>query len=92
MLASSPPLTLSDFLALPYIEDSPAWEYVNGTVTQKPMPKTFHSRLQVKLASIIDLAGETNKSVLAFTELRCTLTDRSIVPDIVVLGWDRLPD
>ncbi len=91
MLASSPSLTLSDFLALSYIEDSPAWEYVNGSITQKPMPKTFHSRLQLKLASMIDVAGETNKSVLAFTELRCTLPDRSIVPDIVVVGWDRLP-
>lgn len=88
---ASPSLTLSDFLTLPYIEDSPAWEYVNGTLTQKPMPKTFHSRLQLKLASAIDLAGEANQSALAFTELRCTFPDRSIVPDIVVLGWNRWP-
>lgn len=91
MLAASPRLTLSDFLALPYIEDSPAWEYVNGTITQKPMPKTFHSRLQLKLAGAIDLAGDVNQRALAFTELRCSLPDRSIVPDIVVLAWDRLP-
>ncbi|QUS60651.1 Uma2 family endonuclease [Synechocystis sp. PCC 7338] len=93
MLASSPnpTLTLADFLALPHIDDSPAWEYVNGTIAQKPMPKTFHSRLQLKLASMIDLAGESNKNVLAFTQLRCNLTERSIVPDIVVLGWEHLP-
>ena len=91
MVATGPSLTLSDFLALPYIEDSPAWEYVNGTISQKPMPKTFHSRLQLKLASAIDLAGDTNQCALAFTELRCTFPDRSIVPDIVVLAWDRLP-
>ncbi|AIE75795.1 MULTISPECIES: Uma2 family endonuclease [unclassified Synechocystis] len=93
MLASSPnpTLTLVDFLALPHIDDSPAWEYAHGTITQKPMPKTFHSRLQLKLASMIDLAGERNKTVLAFTELRCNLSERSIVPDIVVLDWERLP-
>jgi Uma2 family endonuclease len=87
----NPTLSLSDFLALAYIDESPAWEYVNGTITQKPMPKTFHSRLQLKLASLIDLAGENNQSFLAFTELRCSLADRSIVPDIVVVNWERLP-
>ncbi|WP_442938100.1 hypothetical protein [Nostoc sp.] len=29
--------TLEEFLKLPYIEESPAWEYINGEVIQKPM-------------------------------------------------------
>lgn len=91
MLAPPPHLTLSNFLALPHIEDSPAWEYVNGTISQKPMPKTFHSRLQLKLASRIDQVGETTQTALAFTELRCNLTNRSTVPDIVVLRWEQIP-
>ncbi|MFM6629090.1 MAG: Uma2 family endonuclease, partial [Microcystis panniformis] len=31
-------LTLEDFLKLPYLEDSPAWEYLHGVAIQKPMP------------------------------------------------------
>jgi Uma2 family endonuclease len=33
-------LTLEQFLTLPYIEESPAWEFVQGEVTQKPMRST----------------------------------------------------
>jgi Uma2 family endonuclease len=39
-------LTLEEFLKSPYIEESPAWEYVDGVAMQKPMPKTRHSILQ----------------------------------------------
>jgi Uma2 family endonuclease len=67
MLAPPPHLTLSNFLALPHIDDSPAWEYVNGTISQKPLPKTFHSRLQLKLASRIDQAGDLNSLLELFS-------------------------
>jgi hypothetical protein len=29
-------LFLEDFLKLPYLEDSPAWEYLDGVAVQKP--------------------------------------------------------
>jgi Uma2 family endonuclease len=91
MLAASPSLTLSDFLALPYIEDSPAWEYVNGTITQKPMPQGQHSQLQYRLCQAINQVGEPSRFAYALPELRCTFPDRSLVPDIAVFRWQRIP-
>ena len=85
------PLTLEEFLKKPNIDESPAWEYINGEVRQKPMPQTHHSRLQLKLASAIDLIAEANQVALAFPELRCTFGTRSVVPDIAVVYWDKIP-
>ena len=85
------PLTLEDFLKNPNIDESPAWEYINGEVIQKPMPKTHHSRLQLKLASAIELVAEASQVALAFPELRCTFGGRSVVPDIAVVYWDKIP-
>ena len=42
-------LTLEDFLKLPYLEDSPAWEYLHGVAIQKPRTKTRHSIRQKRL-------------------------------------------
>ncbi|MFS8779213.1 Uma2 family endonuclease [Synechococcus sp. W55.1] len=83
----APPLTLEDFLKLPYIEDSPAWEYVDGVAIQKPIPKARHSILQKHLVAEVD--GSTT-GYTALPELRCTFADRSIVPDIAVIAWDRV--
>ncbi|MDJ0597556.1 MAG: Uma2 family endonuclease [Crocosphaera sp.] len=85
------PLTLKEFLEKPNIDESPAWEYINGEVIQKPMPQTHHSRLQLKLASAIELVAEENQIVLAFPELRCTFGVRSVVPDIAVVYWEKIP-
>ena len=85
------PLSLDDFLRKPNIDESPAWEYINGEVIQKPMPKTHHSRLQLKLASAIELVAEASQVALAFPELRCTFGGRSVVPDIAVVYWDKIP-
>ena len=85
------PLTLEDFLKNPNIDESPAWGYINGKVLQKPMPKTHHSRLQLKLASAIELVAEASQVALAFPELRCTFGGRSVVPDIAVVYWDKIP-
>lgn len=82
-------LTLEDFLAHP--ETKPASEYHRGTITQKPMPKGKHSRIQSRLARTIDQVTEEPKIALALTELRCTFGERSLVPDIAVLRWDNLP-
>lgn len=39
-------VTSEQFLQPPYIEDSPAWEFIQGEAIQKPMPGGKHSRLQ----------------------------------------------
>ena len=82
-------LTLQTFLELP--ETKPANEYINGQIIQKPMPKGRHSRLQSKLCTTINQVAEAAKSAYAFPELRCTFGGRSIVPDVAVFQWERIP-
>ncbi|MBR8828333.1 MAG: Uma2 family endonuclease [Gomphosphaeria aponina SAG 52.96 = DSM 107014] len=82
-------LSLEEFLKLP--ETKPASEYINGEIIQKPMPQGKHSRLQSKLVTNINQVIETNKTGLAFPELRCTFGGRSIVPDVTVFSWERIP-
>jgi Uma2 family endonuclease len=81
--------TLQDFLQLS--ETKPASEYINGEIIQKPMPKGRHSRLQGKLCGTINQVAEDAKQAYAFPELRCTFGGRSIVPDIAVFQWSRIP-
>ncbi|BBD61190.1 hypothetical protein NIES2109_40170 [Nostoc sp. HK-01] len=80
--------TLEEFLKLPYIEESPAWEYINAEAIQKPMGGGKHSLLQKRLVAVID-GLESNYE--AFPELRCTFGNRSVVPDVVVLSKNQLP-
>jgi Uma2 family endonuclease len=80
-------LTLEDFLKLPYLEDSPAWEYLDGVAIQKPMPKTRHSILQKRLLAEVD---SHTADYTALPELRCTFGGRSIVPDVAVIAWNRI--
>ncbi|MCA2686637.1 MAG: Uma2 family endonuclease [Microcystis sp. M038S2] len=80
-------LTLEDFLKLPYLEDSPAWEYLDGVAIQKPMPKTRHSILQKRLLAEVD---SHTVDYTALPELRCTFGGRSIVPDVAVIAWNRI--
>lgn len=87
--ALSKPLTLSEFLQLP--ETKPASEYVNGEISQKPMPKGRHSRLQGKFCAVINQITEDPKIAYAFPELRCSFGGRSIVPDVAVFRWNRIP-
>jgi Uma2 family endonuclease len=88
MTTFSPILTLQDFLQRPNIEASPAWELIQGEAIQKNMPTIDHSILQKRLIKAIDAV---NSSYEAFPELRCVLENNSVVPDIVVIGRDRLP-
>lgn len=83
------PLTLEAFLDLP--ETEPASEYVDGYIIQKPMPQGKHSRLQDKFVKIINAAVESERVACAFPELRCTFDGGSIVPDIAVFTWARIP-
>ncbi|APB33674.1 Uncharacterized protein conserved in cyanobacteria [Gloeomargarita lithophora Alchichica-D10] len=80
-------ITVEEFLKLPYIEESPAWEYVDGVAIQKPMPKTRHSFLQKRLLTEVD---SNSKAYTALPELRCTFAGRSVVPDIAVIAWNRI--
>jgi Uma2 family endonuclease len=83
------PITLEAFLDLP--ETQPASEYIDGEVTQKPMPQGEHSAIQVELAPAINAALTPQKVAKAFTELRCNFDGMAIVPDIAVFMWDRIP-
>jgi Uma2 family endonuclease len=83
------PLTLEEFLKLP--ETKPANEYIDGAIVQKPMPKGRHSRLQGKLCTAVNQVAEEQKIAYAFPELRCTFGGRSIVPDVAVFQWGRIP-
>lgn len=87
--ALSKPLTLPEFLQLP--ETKPASEYIDGEIIQKPMPKGRHSRLQGKLCTTINQVAEEAKIAYAFPELRCSFGVRSIVPDVAVFQWERIP-
>jgi Uma2 family endonuclease len=82
-------LTLEEFLKLP--ETKPASEYIGGQIIQKPMPQGKHSKLQGKLLTAINEVVEERQIALALPELRCTFGGRSIVPDIVVFAWERIP-
>lgn len=82
-------LTLDEFLALP--ETKPAAEFIQGDVAQKPMPQGEHSRLQYKLCSVINQVTEEPKVAFAFPELRCNFGGGSIVPDVAVFRWNRIP-
>jgi len=82
-------LTLEEFLALP--ETKPAAEFIQGDVAQKPMPQGEHSRLQSKFCSVINQVTEAPKVAYAFSELRCTFGGDSIIPDVAIFRWDRIP-
>lgn len=68
------PHTLEAFLKLPFIDESPAWEFIDGESRQKPMGGGNHSTLQKRLVSIID---QVSGDFEAFLELRCTVAGRS---------------
>lgn len=92
-------LTLEEFLALP--ETKPYCEYIDGKIIPKPMPQGKHSTIQGELCPTINSVVKVQKMGWAFPELRCTYPSgsrashvyagRSIVPDVAVFCWARLP-
>lgn len=82
-------ISLEEFLLLP--ETKPASEYVDGQIYQKDMPQGKHSTLQTRFGNRINQVGEPQKLAFAFSELRCTFGGRSLVPDIAVFEWSRIP-
>lgn len=83
------PLTLEAFLALP--ETTPASEYLDGDIIQKPMPQGEHSTLQGDLVTTLNGTLKPSKIGRAYPELRCTFGGRSIVPDVSAFLWSRIP-
>ncbi len=88
-ISTSKVISLDEFLSLP--ETKPVREYINGEIISKPMPQGKHSRLQLKLCNSINEAVENSKVAYALPELRCSFGNRSIVPDIAVFKWSRIP-
>lgn len=82
-------ISLDEFLRLP--ETEPASEYINGQIIKKPMPQGKHATLQGELVSLINQYGKKQKLVYGFPELRCTFAEQSIVPDISIFEWQRIP-
>ena len=82
-------ITLQEFLELP--ETKPASEYIDGKIIQKPMPQGEHSTIQGELIIALNGALKPEKIARAFPELRCIFGGRSIVPDVTVFTWDRIP-
>ncbi len=89
VITEAKPHSLEAFLELP--ETKPASEFINNKISQKTMPQGKHSRLQTKFSAHINQVVEELKIAYAFTELRCTFGGASIVPDICVFRWERIP-
>ncbi|MGG6269070.1 Uma2 family endonuclease [Leptolyngbya sp. AN03gr2] len=83
------PLTLEEFLQLP--ETKPASEFIDGQMIQKPMPQGKHSTVQLDLGAGINQSLKPSHIARAYSELRCTFGGRSIVPDLSVFTWERIP-
>lgn len=83
------PLTLDEFLKLP--ETKPASEFIDGQIIQKPMPQGKHSTVQLDLGAGVNLTLKPQRIARAYTELRCTFGGRSVVPDVTVFIWERIP-
>ncbi len=88
-IKSQAKLTLKDFLLQP--ETEPASEFINGEIIKKPMPQGKHSSIQADLCEAINQVTKSKKIAKAFPELRCTFDGQSIVPDIAVFRWERIP-
>ncbi|MEG4071859.1 Uma2 family endonuclease [Microcoleus sp. Pol14C2] len=82
-------LTLQEFLKLP--ETTPASEYIDGAIIQKPTPQGEHSVIQGELTSAANATLKPQKVARAFPELRCIFGGRAIVPDVTVFTWERIP-
>jgi Uma2 family endonuclease len=88
-IVSKSKLTLEEFLKLP--EAKPASEFINGEIIQKPMPQGEHSLIQTTFCEVINGVAKKQKIAIAFPELRSTFGGQSIVPDIAVFRWERIP-
>jgi Uma2 family endonuclease len=89
MVAPARRMSLAEFLKIP--ERKPALEYEFGEITQKVSPKARHSALQVALCMLINGLLKARRRGYAFSELRTTFAGQSLVPDVAVFRWERIP-
>lgn len=89
MAISQRRLSLEEFLDLP--DRKPALEYVDGEVARKVAPKLRHGVLQFRLAQFVNNLAQPSRVALAVPEARATFGGRSVVPDVSVYSWERLP-
>ena len=89
MVVARPRMTLEDFLALP--EEEPALEYCDGVVTPKVSPKLHHGALQWAVAALVNYFAVPRRLARAFPETRATFGGASVVPDVSVYTWERIP-
>jgi Uma2 family endonuclease len=82
-------MTLEEFLKLP--EESPALELIDGMVTQKVPPQWVHGGFQYRITERINRFAEPRKLAFAFPELREAFGRDSLVPDVAVYRWERIP-
>lgn len=82
-------ITLEEFLKLP--ETKPASEYIDGQIIQKPTPQGKHSTIQGESVTVINAVVKKQRIACAFPELRCTFGGRSIVLDVSIFTWNRIP-
>lgn len=55
------------------------------------MPQGEHSTLQSELCDRINQVTKAPKLAYAFPELRCTFGGASVVPDVAIFRWERIP-
>ncbi len=90
-MATAPKVvTLEDFLARPDVDEKPYKELVDGHVEVKMSPQQRHGLIQAELVAAIAAFARPRRLGLAFVELRCTYANRSILPDVAFLAWERL--
>jgi Uma2 family endonuclease len=89
MAISQKQRSLEEFLKLP--ERKPALEYEEGRIRQKMSPKGRHSVLQGTVYDCVNQFGLRARIARAYPELRVTFGGQSLVPDVAVYTWDRIP-
>lgn len=82
-------LSLEDFLKLP--EADPPLEYFQGRLRQKMVPLGEHAALQGELILLLDRLFRPGRVARAFPELRVTQNGVSLIPDVSVYRWERIP-
>jgi Uma2 family endonuclease len=82
-------LTPEEFLALP--EEKPYRELIDGRIVPKVSPQEHHGLLAGDLMAAINRHARPGKLALAFVELRGIFGPDTLLPDVSVYRWDRLP-
>lgn len=82
-------MTLQEFEALP--EQEPPLELIDGAVQQKVSPQGEHVAIQAFLFETVNGYGRSRRLALAFPEWHGSFRDDSLVPDVLIYRWARIP-